>query len=142
MFSRLHSILDVEAAAAAGWDRLDLAKALLDGGAPLIQIRAKRLPSAPFLTLCDALVRVAQPYRAIVIVNDRVDLALMSGAAGVHVGQDDLAPAAARRLLVPQPISGIDTPTAQRRPPRWSRPPTSPSAPCSDAQRDTGTNVG
>ncbi len=75
----------------------------------LIQLRAKQLPSALFLALCDTLVRAAEPYRASIIVNDRADLALMSGAAGVHVGQDDLAPAAARRLLGPGAIVGGST---------------------------------
>ena len=44
-------------------------------------------------------------------MNDRADLALMSGAAGVHVGQDDLAPSAARRLLGPGAIVGYSTHT-------------------------------
>ncbi|HYN64920.1 MAG TPA: thiamine phosphate synthase [Candidatus Limnocylindrales bacterium] len=108
----LHAILDVEATATAGWDASDLAQAFLDGGAPLIQLRAKRLPSAAFLALCDTLVRAAEPYRAAIIVNDRVDLALMSGAAGVHVGQDDVSPSAARQLLGPGAIVGYSTHTS------------------------------
>lgn len=56
--------------------------------------------------------RAAEPYRASVIVNDRVDLALMSGAAGVHLGQDDLKPSAARQLLGPGAIIGYSTHTA------------------------------
>jgi thiamine-phosphate diphosphorylase len=110
----LHAILDVEAAATAGWDISDLAKAFLDGGAPLIQLRTKHLPSAPFLALCDTLVRAAEPYRASIIVNDRVDLALMSGAAGVHVGQEDLAPAAARELLGAAAIVGYSSHTVSQ----------------------------
>jgi thiamine-phosphate pyrophosphorylase len=111
-FPRLHAILDVEKGAIAGWDILDLATAFLDGGAPLIQLRVKHLPSAVFLTFCDTLVRAAEPYRASIIVNDRVDLALMSGATGVHLGQDDLAPSAARHLLGPGAIIGYSTHTA------------------------------
>ena len=107
--SLLHAILDVDAAAAANWDSVDLARAFLDGGAPLIQLRAKHLPSAPLLALCDALVGAAEPYGASVIVNDRVDLARMSGASGVHVGQDDLAPGAARLLLGPDAVVGYST---------------------------------
>jgi thiamine-phosphate pyrophosphorylase len=56
-------------------------------------------------------VRAAEPYHASVIVNDRVDLAKMSRAAGVHVGQDDLAPAAARELLGADAIVGYSTHT-------------------------------
>jgi thiamine-phosphate pyrophosphorylase len=108
----LHAILDVDVAAAANWDSVDLARAFLDGGAPLIQLRAKHLPSASLLALCDAVVGVAEPYGASVIVNDRVDVARMSGATGVHVGQDDLAPRAARLLLGPGAVVGYSTHTA------------------------------
>lgn len=100
--------------ATAGWDISDLARAFLDGGAPLIQLRAKHLPSAAFLALCDTLVRAAEPYGASIIVNDRADLALMSGAAGAHVGQDDLAPLAARQLLGPSAIVGYSTHTSEQ----------------------------
>jgi thiamine-phosphate pyrophosphorylase len=108
-FPALHAILDVDAAANAGWPPLDLAAAFLDGGATLIQIRAKQLPSGTFLTLCDQVVRAAAPYRAAVIVNDRVDLAVMSGAHGAHVGQDDLPPKEARDLLGSEKIVGYST---------------------------------
>jgi thiamine-phosphate pyrophosphorylase len=55
------------------------------------------------------LVRAAEPYAAAVIVNDRVDLAAMSRSAGVHVGQEDLAPRAARDLLGESAIVGYST---------------------------------
>ena len=111
MLPFLHAILDVDAAAAAGWPPLDLARAFFDGGATFIQVRAKRLASGPLLDLCDAVVHLAQPHGATVIVNDRVDLAKMSGAAGVHVGQEDLPPAAARALLGGEAIVGFSTHT-------------------------------
>ena len=107
----LHAILDVEAAVRAGWAPADLARAFLDGGAIWIQVRAKHLPSADVLELCDSVVRSAEAHRATVIVNDRADLALLSGAAGVHVGQDDLTPAAVRRLLGPDAVVGYSTHT-------------------------------
>jgi thiamine-phosphate pyrophosphorylase len=90
---------------------IDLARAFLDGGATLIQLRAKRLPSGAFLDLCDAAVSLAKPYKADIIVNDRLDLALMSGASGVHLGQDDLSPIAARQLLGARAIVGYSTHT-------------------------------
>ncbi len=96
-------------ATAAGWRPIDLARAFLDGGATVIQLRAKTLESGPFLGLCDALVAAAAAAGARVIVNDRADLAKLSGAAGVHVGQDDLPPAAARALLGPAAIVGYST---------------------------------
>jgi thiamine-phosphate pyrophosphorylase len=101
----------VDAAARAGWRPDDLARAYLDGGARVLQVRAKHLPSDAFLTLCDAVVRAAEPYPADVIVNDRVDLARLAGAAGVHVGQDDLAPADARVQLGAGAIVGVSTHT-------------------------------
>ena len=107
----LHAIADVDVAAAAGWAPRDLIKAFLDGGAPLIQLRAKRLPSGAFLELCDAAVDVARGYGAGIVVNDRADLARMSGAAGVHVGQDDLPPADARAVVGADAIVGFSTHT-------------------------------
>jgi thiamine-phosphate pyrophosphorylase len=101
----------VDSADRAGWDPFDLASAFLDGGATLIQIRAKQLPSGRLLQLCDRVVRAAEPCHAAVIVNDRVDLAVMSRAAGVHVGQDDLAPLTARALLGDAAIVGFSTHT-------------------------------
>jgi len=106
---RLQAILDVETARGAAIPPADLARAFLDGGARFIQIRAKQLPSGPFLELCDAVVRAAAPYDASVIVNDRVDLARLSGAAGVHVGQDDLPVASVRAILAPDAIVGYST---------------------------------
>jgi thiamine-phosphate pyrophosphorylase len=107
----LHAILDVDVAAAHGWEPADLAKAYLDGGAPLIQLRAKQSPSGSLLVLCDTVVRAAESYAAAILVNDRADLAAMSGAAGVHVGQDDVPPAAARRILGDRAIVGYSTHT-------------------------------
>ena len=107
----LLAIVDVDAAAAARWDVARLAQAFLEGGAKVIQLRAKRLPSGRFLAHADDLVRAAAPYGASVIVNDRADLALIAHASGVHVGQDDLPPSAARRLLGPDATIGYSTHT-------------------------------
>jgi thiamine-phosphate pyrophosphorylase len=103
--------VDVELAARAGWAPLDLARAFLDGGATVIQLRAKQLPSSAFLELADAVVGIASPYQATIVINDRADIALLSAAAGVHVGQDDLPPAAARRLLGERAVVGLSTHT-------------------------------
>jgi thiamine-phosphate pyrophosphorylase len=109
VFPVLHAIVDVDAAEHAGWAPADLARAFLDGGAPLIQIRAKHLASGPLLALSDAVVGLARPYGAAVVVNDRADIARMSGAAGVHVGQDDLPPGDARALLGAGAVIGYST---------------------------------
>jgi thiamine-phosphate diphosphorylase len=110
--SPLCAIVDTGAAARAGWDPLDLASAFLDGGARFLQIRAKDMASGAFLDLCDAIVSRASGSRASIIVNDRADVARLSGAAGLHVGQDDLPPAVARALLGPSAIIGYSTHSA------------------------------
>ena len=85
--------------------------AFIDGGAPLIQLRAKQLASGAFLDLCDTVVKTAERYRCTIIVNDRVDLAAISGAAGTHVGQEDVPPEAARRILGDRAVIGYSTHT-------------------------------
>jgi thiamine-phosphate pyrophosphorylase len=105
----LCAIVDTEAAAQAGWPPVDLAKAFLDGGARFLQIRAKPLASGPFLELCDGIVGLAQRVEGLVIVNDRVDLARLSRAAGVHVGQEDLPPSLARLQLGEAAVIGYST---------------------------------
>ena len=112
--SPLYAILDTEVAAAFGWTVPDLARACCDGGARLFQVRAKALASGAFLTLVDEVVRIARPYGAEVIVNDRADLARMAGAAGVHVGQEDLDPSSVRRIVGPDAIVGLSTHTIEQ----------------------------
>ena len=101
--------MDVEVASRAAWRPVDLAHAYLDGGATLIQVRAKQLDSSAFLDLADSIVDLGRSYNAAIIINDRADIALMSGAAGVHVGQHDLPPAAVRGLLGGHAIVGLST---------------------------------
>ena len=81
----------------------------MDGGARFLQLRGKQLASCPFLDLCDAVVAMAGGYAAAVVVNDRIDLAGLSHAAGVHLGQDDLSPVAARDQLGADAIVGYST---------------------------------
>jgi thiamine-phosphate pyrophosphorylase len=99
----------VDAAAAAGWAPLALAERFFAGGATLVQLRAKQLASGPLLELAEALVALGRPYGAHIIVNDRADVAVLSRAAGAHVGQDDLAPADARAQLGADAILGVST---------------------------------
>lgn len=88
---------------------MDYAAACLDGGATLLQIRAKSLPARDLLATSEAIVRRAAG--ATVIVNDRADVARLAGASGVHVGQDDLSPYDARGLVGPDAIVGFSTHT-------------------------------
>ena len=79
------------------------------GGATLIQLREKRLPALHFYEHAKAAVAAAKETGAQVIINDRVDVALATGAHGVHLGQDDMPPGAARRLLGDEAIIGYST---------------------------------
>ena len=109
--SRLYPIVDVASANRFGWDARDLARALLAGGADLIQIRAKDLSPRDLLALCDDVLLDARAHDARVIVNDRADVAAAAHAHGVHVGQKDLEPPDVRRLLGAQALVGWSTHT-------------------------------
>ena len=109
MIPTLHAIVDVDVAARHGWQPSALARAFLDGGARCLQVRAKTLASGPFLDLCDEIVGQARAAGALVIVNDRADLARLSGAGGVHVGQEDLRAADARRIVGEPAVVGVST---------------------------------
>ena len=101
-------------AARSGWTVAALADAYLAGGARFIQIRCKQAPSRAFLAICEDVVARAHASGAVVIVNDRADIARLSGADGVHVGQEDLEPAAARQILGGSAIIGISTHSADQ----------------------------
>jgi thiamine-phosphate pyrophosphorylase len=70
----------------------------LDGGAGVVQVRMKRTPAGAVLDAARRIVELARG-RALVVVNDRADLAVLAGADGVHVGDEDLPPSEARRLV-------------------------------------------
>jgi thiamine-phosphate pyrophosphorylase len=89
-------------------DPLKLAKELVDGGARLVQVRDKTATAAAMLEQVEAVLRYAGPDVGIV-VNDRADVARLAGAAGVHLGQGDLAPSDARKVLGPSQLIGYST---------------------------------
>lgn len=111
MLPPLYAVCDADAGAQAGWTLPDLAAALLDGGATMLQLRAKQAGSRDFLAATDAVMARATAYGAMVIVNDRADVARLAGAAGVHVGQEDLAPADVRRVIGADAVLGLSTHT-------------------------------
>lgn len=104
-----YPIIDTDACRQFGRDPLDVAAACLRGGARWLQLRSKQSGGAEFLSQADAVVLAARSHDATIIVNDRADIARMSGAAGVHVGQDDLPVADVRRILGPAAIVGLST---------------------------------
>ena len=103
MPGRLYAIAD-----ASFGDCVRLAEALFAGGARLVQVRNKKAGAREFLSQVERILSFAPPDGR-VVVNDRVDVALLAGAAGVHLGQTDLPPAAARQILGPGRIIGFST---------------------------------
>ena len=93
---RLYAIVDAGSATRAGRTPVDLARAYLDGGVRLLQLRAPGADTRTLFEWSRDIVALAAPRGARVIVNDRCDVAVMSGADGVHVGQNDLPATAAR----------------------------------------------
>ena len=82
---------------------------LVEADAPLIQLREKIDSPAEFYNHAAAALQVARAHGVALIINDRADLALALQADGVHLGQDDLPPEAARRLLGDNAVIGYST---------------------------------
>lgn len=81
--------------------------AAIDGGAGVVQLREKRLDQADFLAEAEEFVALCREKGAVSIINDNVDIALKTGADGVHVGQEDLAAGRVRELLGPDKLIGV-----------------------------------
>lgn len=90
-------------------DWLETARQAIAGGADCVQLREKGMDGGELLRRARLLAEVCHESGVLFIVNDRPDLAVLSGADGVHVGQSDLAPADARRIVGPQRLVGIST---------------------------------
>ena len=112
--SSLYVICDAGVCERSGWALADFASACLDGGARLLQIRAKQASARWLLDTAVTIVRRAEPAGALVIVNDRADLARLAGAGGVHVGQEDLTPASVRLIAGPDAVVGLSTHTPEQ----------------------------
>jgi thiamine-phosphate pyrophosphorylase len=112
LVSPLYVICDAEVCEREGWTLVDFASACLDGGARLLQVRAKDASSGWLLERVEAILARAAAAGATVIVNDRADIARVAGAQGVHIGQVDLSPAAVRHILGDQSLVGLSTHTA------------------------------
>jgi thiamine-phosphate pyrophosphorylase len=86
-----------------------LVEDLVLAGAPMIQLRDKQLTDLALYERARALVQLTRSPGIICVINDRVDVAVASGADGVHLGQDDLPVATARRQLPPGTLIGVST---------------------------------
>ena len=94
---------------------LDIVSAAARGGADVVQLRHKALARGELLDLARAARERAGD--ALFVVNDHVDIALLTGADGVHLGPDDLSPASARKLAGERLLIGVSASTASAVPP-------------------------
>ena len=92
-----------------GLSHAEQVEKLIDGGAKLIQLREKRASSKDFYDDAKSAIEIARRTDVKIIINDRVDMALALRADGVHLGQDDLPPAKARKILGENAFIGFST---------------------------------
>jgi thiamine-phosphate pyrophosphorylase len=109
VLDRFYPIIDTGLLGKAGLDPLDLARALVWAGARLVQYRHKEPYTRQSYEQAGAIGRVVQQGGARYIINDRADVALMLGADGVHIGQQDLPPAAVREIAGGKLLVGLST---------------------------------
>jgi len=86
-----------------------IAEELLEGGARIIQLRAKGLPAGEFIRLGRKIGDECRKHGALFIINDRIDVAMLIGADGVHLGQDDMPIDEARKIMGEDKLIGIST---------------------------------
>lgn len=98
----------------SGLSHLEQVKRLIAGGAELIQLREKHLSPAEFFDDASDAIALARDHSVKIIVNDRVDIAAALDGDGVHLGQDDLPPAEARKILGDNAIIGFSTHTLEQ----------------------------
>jgi thiamine-phosphate pyrophosphorylase len=106
LLPRVYALTDVQLSGRTHAEQVEL---LGRGGASFVQLREKHLPAQQFYEQAKDALDVARQHGVRIIINDRVDVALAVGAHGVHLGQDDLPPEAARELLGAEAIIGYST---------------------------------
>ena len=109
---RLYGIIDPERT--GGRELVHLVREAVAGGATLIQYRDKRAAGRLLVERARALKATLAGTGVPLLVNDRVDVALAAEADGVHLGQDDMQPVVARRILGPRAIIGLTIKTAEQ----------------------------
>ena len=108
---RLPKLYPITDARLSGLPHAEQIARLSEGGATLVQLREKHMAPREFYREAEAALRVARERGVRLIINDRADIALALRADGVHLGQDDLPPQAARELLGSDAIIGFSTHT-------------------------------
>ena len=103
-----YPILDTEVALRRAVNPVEAARQILDAGARILQFRHKQFLSREAFSWLERIATLAQDAGAMLVINDRADLAKLFGAA-LHLGQDDLPPSVARRVAGPSAIIGYST---------------------------------
>jgi thiamine-phosphate pyrophosphorylase len=111
---KLPSIYPITDRTISGISHQEQITQLIESGAAFIQIRDKSSSSREFFKEVEGCLRLTRNAGAKLIVNDRVDIALLAGADGVHLGQNDLPPIEARKLLGDDAIIGFSTHTVKQ----------------------------
>lgn len=101
----IHVITDTEIS--PGRRHIDIARAAVDAGAPVLQLRDKSIPDRQFYEIALAIRDITRGSGTLFIVNDRVDIAMAVEADGIHVGQNDLPASAVRQLIGGNLILGV-----------------------------------
>ena len=84
------------------------------GGVTVVQLREKHASAAEFLALAQEVKQVTDRYQVPLIINDNLEVALAVDAAGIHVGQEDLAAAAVRQKIGDKKIVGVSAQTVEQ----------------------------
>jgi thiamine-phosphate pyrophosphorylase len=113
MLPAFYPILDTEIAARHEVDVVHAAEQILEGGAKILQFRHKGFFSRDVFATAQRLAEVCRAAGAVFVINDRADLAALTGAA-LHLGQDDLPPSAARLITGPATMIGFSTHNEQQ----------------------------
>ncbi|HEX4728616.1 MAG TPA: thiamine phosphate synthase, partial [Jatrophihabitans sp.] len=90
-------------------DLAEFLDAVLAGGVDIVQLRERQLEAADELELLAVFADACRRHGKLLAVNDRADLAVVAGADVLHVGQDDLSPAQARRIVGPDVLIGLSS---------------------------------
>src|ERR687890_43038 len=109
MRSELPKLYPITDRRLSGLSHAEQAARLIEGGATFIQLREKYLSPREFYREAEEALKVARARGAKLIINDRADIALALGADGVHLGQEDMPPEAARSLLGEGAVIGFST---------------------------------
>jgi thiamine-phosphate pyrophosphorylase len=109
MAFRLPSIYPITDRQISGLSHAAQVERMAEGGATIVQLREKVLSARDFFVEAREALEVARKLGVRVIINDRVDLAHVLNADGVHLGQEDMPASAARELLGPEAIIGVST---------------------------------